>query len=107
MNLSFFLQLSQSLDRRLERHDGIGRVQLINLDAIQAQPLETAFNRVAKMRGTCVVRPLIRSRTIPSALGGDNKILRIRKERLGDQLFADSRPVRISGIDEVDAKLHG
>src|ERR1700733_5417983 len=59
------------------------------------------------MRGTRVMRPLTRSRTIPSTLGRDNEVLRIRGQCLRDQLFTDVRPVGVGGIYKVHAKLHG
>src|ERR1700678_751520 len=105
-DLSFSLQLSQSFDRGFNRGHGIGRVELVNIDAVEAQPLETAFNWFAQMCGSRVVRPLVGSGTIPSSFGGDDKILGIRKQSFGDQLFVDVRTVGVGGSVEVDALFH-
>ena len=46
-----------------------------------------------------------RTGPLQPALGRDHQALRIGVERLGDQLFADVRPVRVRRIDQVDAQL--
>jgi hypothetical protein len=51
--------------------------------------------------------PLVWARAIPSTFSRDQKTLRVRRQRLGNQLFANVRAVRISSIDKVDAKLNG
>src|SRR5713226_856333 len=48
-NLSFVSQLSQSFHRRLKRDRRIRNVQLIDVDAIQAQSFEATLNRAAKV----------------------------------------------------------
>src|SRR5262245_45086405 len=53
-----------------------------------------------------VVGPLPRSWTIPSALGGDHKILRIRRQCFSNQFFANVRTIGVSRVDEVDAQLN-
>src|SRR6202140_3964095 len=58
------------------------------------------------MRRSCIVGPLVRSGTIPTSLGGNHKVLWIGEQCLSNQLFIDMRPIRICGIDEVDAKFH-
>ncbi len=77
-NLAFVSQLSQSFHRCLERDDGIRNVQLIDVDAVQAQSLQTSFNRLAKVLGSRIVGPLIRAGTVPAPLGGDYEANRVR-----------------------------
>src|SRR6266446_7761533 len=72
-NLSFVSQLSQSFHRRLKRDRRIRNVQLIDVDAIQTESLETALNRAAKVRGSCIVSPLIRAGAVPASLSGNDK----------------------------------
>ena len=52
-NLSFVSQFGQRFNRSLKRHDRIGCVQLINIDAVQSQSLEAAFDRFAQVGGSC------------------------------------------------------
>src|SRR4030088_2602345 len=59
------------------------------------------------MLRTGIVGPLVRPRTIPSALGRNHKILGIRRQRFGNQFFADVRAVGVRGVYKVDAQLDG
>src|SRR5580693_9450914 len=82
-------------------------MQLIDVDTAEAQPLKASLNRLAKVRGSCIVGPLIGARTIPASLGGNHQASRVRKQRFGNQFFAYVWSVGIRGIDEIDIKLHG
>src|SRR5450432_2363903 len=84
-NLAFVLQLSQSFHRRFERNNGIRNMKLINVDAVQAQSLETSIDRFAKVRWSCIVGPLIRAGTVPSSLGSNYQAGRVRKQCLRDR----------------------
>jgi hypothetical protein len=53
-----------------------------------------------------IVGPLVRSRTIPSALCSDPNILGIPCECSSNQFFAEVRIIRVCGIYEVDAELN-
>lgn len=70
-DLLLVLQLSQSFHRSIEGHDRVGDVQLINIDTVQPQSLETALDSLLKVRGIRVVRPLVRAGAIPPAFGSD------------------------------------
>src|SRR5438445_572270 len=105
-NLAFVSQPSQSFDGRFKGNDGIRSVQLINVDAVQAQSFETSLNRFAKVRGSRIMGPLIRTGPVPASFGRYHKTSRIRKQRFGNQFFVYVRPVGIRGIDEIDIKFH-
>src|SRR6266478_5123273 len=106
-NLAFVSHLSQSFHRCFKRDDGVRNMQLINVDAVQTQPLEASLNRLAKVRGSCVVGPMIRAGTVPASLGGNYKASRVRKQRFGNQFLAYVWAVRIRGINEIDIQLYG
>src|SRR5262245_44041394 len=82
-------------------------MQLINVDAVQPQSFEAALYRLPQMLRTGIVRPLIRPWTIPATFGRDHQPLGIRRQRFGNQLFADVRAIGVRGIDEVDTQLCG
>ncbi len=105
-NLAFVSQLRQSFHRRLKRDNGVRNMQLINVDAIHAHSLEASFNRLAQVRGSCIVGPLIRARTVPASLSCDYNTNRVRKQRFGNQFLAYVWAVGIRGIDKIDIKLH-
>src|ERR1700674_3668378 len=46
-NLSFISHLGKSFHRRVEGHDGVWDVQLVNVDPVQSQSFEAALNRFA------------------------------------------------------------
>src|SRR4029077_14668352 len=96
----------QGFHRRVERYYGIGNMQLIDFNAIQAQPLQAAFDSLAQVLRAGVVGPLVGSESIPSALGGDHKLPWIRCQCLGDQFFADVGTIRVRRVYEVDAQLN-
>src|SRR5229473_2130537 len=106
-NLAFVSQLSQSFHRCLKRDDGVRNMQLINVDAVETQSLKASLNRLAKVRGSRIVGPLIRARTVPASLGGNYKASPVWKQRFRNQFLANMWPVGIRGINEIDIKLHG
>src|SRR5882762_1128035 len=106
-NLAFVSQLSQSFHRRLKRDHGVRNMQLINVDAVEAQSLEASLDRLAKVRGSSIVSPLIRAGAVPASLGGNYQASRVGKQRLGNQFLAYIWTVGVRGIDEIDMKLDG
>ena len=82
-------------------------MQLVYVDPVEAQSLQAAFHRLAQMRRAGIVGPLVRPRAIPSSLRRDDKVLGVRRQRFGDQLFADIGTIGISRVDEVDSQLDG
>src|ERR1035438_7330847 len=79
-------------------------MQLVDVDPVEAKSLQAAFQRLAQVGWGGIVGPLVRPRAIPSTLGRDDKVTRIRRQRFGDQRFADIRSIRISSVDKIDAK---
>ena len=77
-------------------------MQLVDVDFIQAQPLQLP-SRASQVLGTAIDRPLAGSSSQQSAFGGDDEVLRIGIERVGDQLLAHVRPIGVGRIDQVDA----
>src|SRR5712675_3448155 len=67
-NLAFVSQLRQRFHGGLKRDDRIRSVELIDLDTVQAQSLEAALHRLAKMRRRSIMGPLIRPGTVPASL---------------------------------------
>jgi len=80
-------------------------MKLINVDAVQAQSLETSIDRFAKVRWSCIVGPLIRAGTVPSSLGSNYQAGRVRKQCLSNQFLAYVWTVGIRSIDEIDIEL--
>jgi hypothetical protein len=86
---------------------GIGDVELVDRDAVEAEALEASFHGFLQVIWRCVVDPLAGADTLPSALGGDDESGGVGMESFGDELFGDVGAVRVGGIDEVDAEFDG
>ena len=82
-------------------------MELVDVDAVEAETLEAAFDGLLDVRGAGVVLPDAGAVARPADLGGDDEIVGIGLERLGDQLFGDVGAVGVGGVDEVDAELDG
>jgi hypothetical protein len=80
-------------------------VELIEVDTVEAQPLQAPFARLAQVRRVAFSLPDIAPRANQSALGRDHQTARIRMQRLADQTLADVGAVRIGRVDEVHAEL--
>jgi hypothetical protein len=106
-NLSFFLELGEGADGFLERNDWIGNVELIDINAIELEALEAAFDGFAKVSGGGVVSPLIGAGTVPATFGSDDEAGRIRMQGFGDELFADVGTVGIGSVYEIDTEFDG
>jgi hypothetical protein len=81
-------------------------MKLVDVDAVEAQTLQAAFERRAQVLRAAVVLPIARARPREPALGRDDQACRVGKEGFCDQLFADMGAVRIGRVDEVHAARH-
>ncbi len=82
-------------------------MELVHGDALEAQPPQAALTGLAEVFGTAVGRPPIRSRALEPTLRGDDEIVGVGVQRLGDEDLAHLRAIRVGGVDEVDAQLDG
>ena len=82
-------------------------MQLIDVDAVHAQSFEASFHRLAKVRRSGIVSPLVWAGTVPASLSGDYKAGRVGKQRFGNQFLAYVWTVGVRRIDEIDIQLHG
>ncbi len=103
-DLALGAQLGDGAHRVLERDRGVGAVQLVERHLVEAQPLEAAVERGAQVPRPAVGPPLAGAVAQQAALGGHDDVA-VGRQYLGDQLFAHVGPVRVGGVDEVDAQL--
>src|SRR5215207_5117064 len=104
-DLALVPQLRQEPDRVLEGYFGIGPVELVEVYALHLEPLQAALARLAQVLRAPVGDPPATGPRV-AALGGDDQVIRVRVQRLGDQTLGDLGAVGIGGIDEVHAQLH-
>ena len=83
-------------------------MQLIDVDAIQAQSLQASLNRPCEYaREMHLVGPLIRAGTGSILPWWRLRVLPGTEQRFGNQFLANVRAVGIRGVNEVDIQLHG
>ena len=104
-DLALPLQVAQRADRLLVGHLGVGPMKLVEVDALEAQGAQAAFECRAQVFGSSVGGPLVGGGPQQSALGGDHETVGIRIQRLGDELLADPGSVAVGRVDEVHAQL--
>ena len=88
-------------------HLGIGAVELVERDLVELQPGQAPVAGLAQVLRTPVGLPLVRPRPRQPALGGDDEIVGIGVQRLGDQDLAHVRAVGVGRVDEVDSEIDG
>src|SRR5437879_4848148 len=72
------LHLLKRAERFFNRNLGIDSVQLIQIEPLEAQPLQTSFDSLFEMFGTTIWHPLAWSRPCETAFCRDDQSFRIR-----------------------------
>src|SRR5205085_2630060 len=75
------------------------------VDPLQTQTAQAAFHFFAQSLRASVRVPASGTGAIQSAFCRDHQAGRVGTQRLGDDLFADVRAVRLRGVNEIDAEL--
>ena len=88
-DLALLLEAREGFHGGVEGAGGIGNVELIDVDAVEAEAFEAAFDGFFNVRGAGVVLPDAGSVARPADLGGDDQVFGIGIERFGDQFFRD------------------
>src|SRR5215468_9444099 len=81
-------------------------MQLIQIDAVEAQPFETSIDCLLKVVGSTVWHPLTGAGACEPAFRSDHKPFWIRIKRLGNEQFACVWTICVGGVDQIHAKLH-
>ena len=104
-DLALVLQLDQRADRVHEVDLRVGPVELIERDLVHLQAAEAALAGFAQVLGSAVGLPPARAGSGQTALGGDDQVVGVGMQRLGEQVLADVGSVGVGGVDEVHAEL--
>jgi hypothetical protein len=97
-------KLFERADGLLDRHFRVVPVQLVEVDALELQPAEALVAGCAEPLGSRVAHARLEA-VAETALRRDDDAVRIRMERLGDDLLAPPRAVDVRRVDERDAEL--
>jgi hypothetical protein len=104
-DLTGLAQLGQRPNGFVEWHSRIGLMQLVQVDALQLQPLEATVERRAQVLGSPVRIPVVRTAAQQPPFGRDHQAHTVRMQRFGDQLLADIRPICIRRVDQRRAQV--
>src|SRR6266480_4221335 len=104
-DLAFALHVGERAERNLERHLRIDRMQLIEIDALQPQALQAAFQVLLELFGSAVGVPAAGARPRYAAFAADDEAFRVGMQGFGYQDLAGVRAVAFRGVGEVDAEL--
>src|SRR6266403_1038746 len=80
-------------------------MQLIKIDPLEFQSLETFIDALCQIFRPPVRHPLSRTRPGVTAFRRDHQAFRIRIQRFGNEQLVRFRTVSIGGVDEIDAQL--
>ena len=99
------LRLLQRAHRFFDRDLVIDRVQLIEIDPVEFQPLETFIYALRQALGPTVWHPLSRAGAGIAALGRDDQSFGIRMQRFRNQELVRFRPVSVGRVDQIHSEL--
>src|SRR6266849_1281404 len=80
-------------------------MELIQIDSIELEPLETCLACLLKVIGSCFWDPIRGFVANQPSLGRNDEIWRIRIEGLRDNTLGNFGPVAVGGIDQVYAEI--
>src|SRR5438309_5995887 len=80
-------------------------MELIEIDALQPQALQAAFQVLLEFFGSAVGVPAAGAWSRYAAFAADDEAFRIGMQGFGDQDLAGMRAVAFGGVEEVDAEL--
>src|SRR5258708_6223405 len=106
-NLPFLPQLCEFTDRVLKWNPGVGAMELIDVNAIEAQTPQASLQGLTKMFGASVLWPLVGASTQKTPLSRDDQAFRIGVERFGNERLGYLWSVGISGIEQVHSQFKG
>src|SRR5436190_14663343 len=94
-HLALFLHVGERSNRHFERHLWIDSVELVQVDALELEALEAAFEVLAQLFRLAVRVPAPGARALEAALRRDDEALRVGMQRLADEDLAGMRTVAL------------
>src|SRR5271168_1397314 len=81
-------------------------MELIDIDAIQTQAFQAAFQGLCEMIAAGIMSPLSGTGTLPSSFGGDDQVGWVWIQRFRNQFLRDRRPIGIGSVDQVHVEVN-
>ena len=79
--------------------------QVDHVEHVEAEAAQVVVDLLAQLRGRARVRPAALLVAPGADLGDDVQVVRVRGQRLADELVRDVRAVEVGGVDVGDAQL--
>ena len=100
-------ELAHRPDRLLNRGVGVDAVLVVEVDVVDAEPLQRAVAGLADVLGAAVDGALGRVVGVAhdAELGGDDRLVAAPGQRLADEHLVGVRPVHVGRVEEVDPEL--
>jgi hypothetical protein len=99
-------ELAEGAPGVLDRHGGVHAVLVVEVDDVDAEPLQRGVARAADVLGAAVDadhaavrRPLV------AELGGQHDLVAPAGDGPADQLLVGERAVHVGGVEEGDAEI--
>jgi len=102
-DLSVIPKLDQRAERFFDRDVGIDRVELVQRNSVEPQTPQASLARLDQVIGVAVRSPPVFAESDPPSFGGDDNVIGIRVERLGDQQLARLWSVAVGRVNELDS----
>jgi hypothetical protein len=81
--------------------------QVDHVERVEPEAAQVAVHLLAQLLGAAGRRPAALLVAAGADLGDEVQVVRVRRERLADDLVGDVRAVVVGGVDVVDAQLDG
>lgn len=105
-DLALLHQPGHGPDRLLDRRVGIDAVEVVEVDVIDAEPLQAAVDGATDVSGAAVrLQPGPLGVVVDAELGGDEGPVAAVLQRLADQHLVGVGPVHLGGVEEGHAQL--
>ena len=99
-------QLGHGADRVLDRRVGVDAVLVVEVDRVDAEPLEAGLAGLAHVSGRPSKPVMAPSAAAHDAeLGGEDDAVALALEGAADQLLVGTAAVHVGGVEEGDAEL--
>ena len=107
LDLAFLLQIAQHGELLLAVHLGVDPVQLQEVEGVDLELAQAQFRLLAQVFGPADRNPDVGSGAGEPHLRGDPDAVPVGVQASANDFLADVGAVRVGGVNEVDAKLHG
>ena len=106
LHLAGLHELLHRTDRLFDRRVEVDAVLVVEVDVVDAEPLEARVTGLANVLGAAVdADPAAVRIALVAELRREHDLVAAIGDRSADELFVGERPVHVGGVEEVDTEL--